>query len=130
MTTSPRFDGAVTFVFAPDLDEAHRFYHDVVGLELALDQGPCRIYRVASGAYLGVCTHDEHAPTDGVILTLITDDVDATWARFDGQGVDTDGPPRTNDRFGIYHFFARDPAGWRIEVQRFVDPPLPGLGDP
>lgn len=125
--TPPTFDGLVTFVFAPDLDAAHAFYHDVVGLELALDQGPCRIYRVATGAWLGVCTHDDHAPNDGVIVTLVTDDVDGVWQRLVDRGVETDGAPRMNERFGIYHFFTRDPAGWRVEVQRFVDSPLPGI---
>lgn len=120
-------DALVTFVFAPDLDAAHAFYHDAAGLELALDQGPCRIYRVAAGGYLGVCSHDDHAPSDGVIVTLVTNDVDAMWQRLVDHGVDTDGAPRMNERFGIYHFFTRDPAGWRVEVQRFVDPPLPGL---
>lgn len=126
MTPPLPWDALVTFVYAPDLDAASAFYAGVAGLPLALDQGACRIYRVTAGAYVGICRGLEAAPTDGVIVTLVTDDVDAAYARFSAAGVPTEAPPRLNERFGIYHFFARDPAGWRVEVQRFVDPPLPG----
>ena len=27
--------------------------------------------------------------------------------------------PRYNEVYDIYHFFVRDPAGYRIEIQRF-----------
>jgi hypothetical protein len=31
-------------------------------------------------------------------------------------------PPTYNERYQIYHLFARDPNGYLIEIQRFEDP--------
>jgi hypothetical protein len=29
-------------------------------------------------------------------------------------------PPKINERYRIYHFYARDPEGRRLEFQRFL----------
>lgn len=113
-------DAQITFVFVADLARAAAFYADVLGLELARDQGACLIYRVAAGAYLGVCDHRPSEP-EGTIITLVTDDVDGWAARLTAAGVAVDGPA-ANERFGIYHCFARDPDGHLVEIQRFDQP--------
>nr|WP_281054504.1 VOC family protein [Truepera radiovictrix] len=105
-----------------DLARTRRFYR-ALGLTLARDQGTCLIFRVAPGGYVGFCQHDAALPEHpGLILTLVLDDVDGTYARLCERGVPTEAPPRENARFGIYHFFARDPDGYRLEVQRFLEP--------
>lgn len=111
----------VTFIYATDLDESHRFYHDLLGLPLALDQGACRIYRVTSTSYVGVCDHRDPSP-GGVILTFVTDQVDEWYERLVAGGASVDGPPAYSERFDVYQFFARDPDGYVIEVQRFGAP--------
>ena len=116
------FDSQITFCYTPDLDAAARFYEDVLGLPLALDQGACRIYRVAKGAYLGFCSREDAPRPDGVILTLVTDDVDGWHARLVERGVKFDKPPALNAKFNIYHCFLRDPSGYLVEIQRFEDP--------
>jgi catechol 2,3-dioxygenase-like lactoylglutathione lyase family enzyme len=125
----PSIEQQVTFLYASDLDASARFYEDVFGFECVLDQGACRIYRVASDAFVGFCSRTEamgvRDATSGVILTLVTADVDAWSAYLIGEGVTLEQPPRLNDRFNIYHCFVRDPAGYLIEIQRFQDPAWP-----
>jgi catechol 2,3-dioxygenase-like lactoylglutathione lyase family enzyme len=114
------FDSQITFVYVEDLMRSATFYGDVLGLELARDQGACLIYRAAPGAYLGVCNHRPPEP-GGVILTLVTEDVD-TWAqRLTNAGLDVDGP-HANHRFELYHCFVSDPDGHLVEIQRFDQP--------
>ena len=122
------WDALVTFVYTTDLDAMDAFYMDLCGLELALDQGSCHIYKVRHGAYLGVCQCEDAPDTSGVIVTLVSDAVDAWYEAFQRADIPCEDAPKLNERFGIYHFFARDPAGWRVEIQRFVAPPLPGVG--
>jgi hypothetical protein len=62
------------------------------------------------------------ADSNRVILTLVTDFVDEVYDEFVRKDINTDGKPRLNERFQIYHFFATDPDGYRIEVQQFRDP--------
>ena len=117
----------ITFVYSADLDRSHEFYADGLGLRMTMDQGKCRIYEVTSSSAVGVCTHRQPGPA-GTILTFVTDDVDGWHARLTERGVATDGTPRLNEEFGIYHFFASDPDGHTIEVQRFersFEPNLP-----
>lgn len=81
---------------------------------------------MAGDAFLGVCSAGKREPRPGgVILTLISPDVDAWHARLEARGVTLEGPPRRNERFTIYNFFARDPDGYLVEIQRFLDPAWP-----
>jgi catechol 2,3-dioxygenase-like lactoylglutathione lyase family enzyme len=128
------FDQQVTFLYTADLARTAAFYENVLGLPLVLDQGACRIYRVAAGAFVGFCQRAESLqesypsgsvrPT-GVILTLVTYDVDEWYEQLRAQGVPFEQAPALNPRFNIYHCFLRDPSGYLIEIQRFLDPGWP-----
>jgi catechol 2,3-dioxygenase-like lactoylglutathione lyase family enzyme len=117
-----RFDAQITFCYTPDLEATARFYEETMGLPLALDQGACRIYRVAEGAFLGFCTKPETPRPESVILTFVTADVDGWHERLRERGVACDKAPSYNENFQIYHCFVRDPNGYRVEIQRFEDP--------
>jgi catechol 2,3-dioxygenase-like lactoylglutathione lyase family enzyme len=94
-----------------------------MGLQLALDQADCRIYRVAKHAFLGFCEReDAPTPPEGVILTIITEEVDRWYVHLREQGVEFEQEPRFSPRYEIYHCFLRDPNGYLIEIQRFDDP--------
>ena len=116
------FDAAITFCYVPDLDAISRFYGEVLELPLVLDQGGCRIYRVAGGGYLGFCDRPVEPRPESVLLTLVTDDVEGWHLRLVEAGVFVDQEPRHNDEYAITHAFYRDPAGYRVEIQRFDDP--------
>ncbi|MCY4062260.1 MAG: VOC family protein [Chloroflexi bacterium] len=114
-------DAQITFIYASNLESSARFYEAVLGLPLAVDQGSCRIYCVLDGrAYLGLC-QGKPAPEDlsGIIITLVTSDVDGCYARIVARGWQCEHPPQRNENYQIYHFFLRDPSGYRIEIQRF-----------
>lgn len=124
-TFDPPFQQQVTFLYTTDLAAAAHFYGELLGLPLVLDQGACRIYRVAADAYLGVCARADAAAPAGVIVTLVTDDVDGWHVRLAARGVHFEKPPALNPRFNIYHCFLRDPGGALLEIQQFLDPAWP-----
>ena len=116
------FTGLIPFYGTENLEETDRFYRQILGMSLHKDQGACRIYEVLPGAWVGFCTHMEvvignHSP----IITLLTEDVDAVYEHLVEQGWETKDPPQENPRFKIYHFYVRDPNGYLVEVQRFID---------
>ncbi len=121
--THPPLEQQITFLYTRDLAATARFYEEMMGLPLALDQGDCRIYRVSNGGYIGFCQRAQ-APErpSGVILTLVTPEVDAWYQHLSEQGVVFEEPPALNPRYNIYHCFLRDPNGYLIEIQRFLDP--------
>ena len=96
-----------------------------------LDQGVCRIYRVSDTGFLGFCTKvtavggPSGAPALQVVLTLVSDHVDAWYQELLGRGVAFEKPPTLNTQFNIYHAFLRDPNGYLLEIQQFLDPAWP-----
>ncbi len=116
-------DALVVFIYVEDLDRSSAFYGDSLELPLVLEQAHCRIYRVSAGAFVGICESGDRPTTpEGVIITLVRDDVDGFCERLIERGIELEQLPAHNDRFAIYHAFLRDPDGYLIEIQRFDDP--------
>lgn len=112
----------IVFLPTGDLDTVRTFYGESLGLELALDQGSCLIFRLGGSGFVGFCLADGALqPASGVICTIVTNDVDEWHARLEAKGLKMDGHPRSNPSYKIYHFFVRDPNGYRVEIQRFDD---------
>ena len=119
----PPVEQQITFLYTADLAATADFYENTLELALWRDQGACRIYHVAGGAYLGFCRGDAvpERPAEHVILTFVTPDVDGWYERLRARGAVFEDPPTVNPRFNIYHCFLRDPNGYRLEIQRFLD---------
>ena len=124
--TRPAIDQQVTFLYTRDLATTAAFYETVLELPLVLDQGSCRIYETGAGSFLGFCQRAE-APADpaGVIVTLVTAEVDDWYDFLSGRGVSFEKPPAHNPAYNIYHCFLRDPNGYLLEIQQFLDPAWP-----
>lgn len=118
-----KLDGLIAFYPCHDLEATRNFYERDLCLPLVRDQGTCLIFGVAKNAYVGFCQHNDAVPEHGgLIVTLLTDDVDSFYQRLRKLGIETEGMPKLNDMHHIYHFFALDPDGYRVEVQRFLEP--------
>ncbi len=115
------FDAAITFLLVADLERSHHFYGHLLGLPLALDQGSCRIYRVAGGGFLGTCRRPAGVSPEGIIVTLVSPDVDEWHERLAAAGVPCEKPPTLNEEYRVYHCFFRDPDGYLVEIQEFRD---------
>lgn len=126
-SSTPRIHQQVTWVYTHDLDATAPFYEATLGLQLVLDQGACRLYRSSASSFLGLCRARPGREVEprGVVLTLVTPDVDDWYERLLAAGVQLDGAPMRSEQFNIYNFFTRDPNGYRIEFQQFLDPAWP-----
>jgi catechol 2,3-dioxygenase-like lactoylglutathione lyase family enzyme len=122
MSDRPPVSEQITFLYTEDIEETAPFYEDALGLALTLDQGGCRIYQITGQtAYVGICERATPRTPDGVIFTLVTPDVDGWYGRIRSHGYTPEDKPKINKDYGIYHFFVKDPNGYLIEVQRFLD---------
>ncbi|MFZ5979529.1 MAG: nitroreductase family protein [Candidatus Zixiibacteriota bacterium] len=96
-----------------DLNE---FYLKRLGCELWLAQEDCRIYRHGNFLF-GFCQRD--AVDREAMLTFFFDrptDIDTMYEKFSDCAVER---PTINDKYRIYHFFAKDPEGRTVEFQCF-----------
>jgi catechol 2,3-dioxygenase-like lactoylglutathione lyase family enzyme len=122
----PPIDQQVTFLYTADLTATARFYEEALGLRLVLDQGTCRIYQVTGSAFIGFCQRAGLPSADNrVILTLVSDQVDEWHTHLTGLGIPFEKPPALNPQYNIYHCLLRDPNGYLVEIQRFLDPAWP-----
>jgi predicted enzyme related to lactoylglutathione lyase len=116
-----RVEKLITFLYYRDLPAAMRFYEDVLGFSVAIDQGWCKIYGISSDGYVGLVDesrgmHKAH-PAKPVQICMRVADVDAWHAYLQERGVDGLTAPRSSDELKIRAFVCYDPEGYQIEIQ-------------
>lgn len=118
-----KIDQQITFLTTDKIEETTHFFENILELELALDKGGCRIYKVSSDAFIGVCDRPRHEDgCDHLVLTFVTDKVDEWHEKLKDKGIKISKAPAYNPDYDIYHMFFRDPNGYQFEIQEFKDP--------
>jgi lactoylglutathione lyase len=112
---------AITFFYYRDLPRAMRFYEDILGLPLAIDQGWCKIYRICDGAHVGLVdeTRGMHkwAEVKPVQLCIRVAQVDDWYAYAQDKSLNNLSRLFVNEALGIRAFVFTDPEGYQIEMQ-------------
>lgn len=115
---------AITFLYYRDLPRATRFYEDVLGLSLAIDQGWCKIYRICEGAHVGLVDEakgmNRWAQAKPVQLCLRVPQVDEWYAYAQAEKLDNLSELFVNKEIGIRAFVFTDPEGYQIEIQSAI----------
>jgi len=88
-----QFKEYITFLGTNDLKKTSNFYQNILGLTLYKDQKMCLIFHINKQSKIGFCEH----------IPKIAES------------------PKLNKKFNIYHFFFKDPNGYTIEIQRFLE---------
>jgi len=113
--------GLIPWLYYRDLPGAMKFYEEVMGFEMVVDQGWSKIYKIRDGAYVGLVdgAHGYHQASDTkpVILCLNVYDADAWYQRLKEKGVEMEKQPQESERLKIKVFMLRDPEGYVIEIQ-------------
>ena len=113
--------GLIPWLYYRDLPRAMRFYEDVMGFEMVVDQGWSKIYRIREGAYIGLVDgekgYHKASDTKPVIICLNVRDADAWYEILKGKGVEIEEKPQESERLKIKVFMFKDPEGYVIEIQ-------------
>jgi predicted enzyme related to lactoylglutathione lyase len=119
--------GNLTFLYYHNLPRACEFYEKVVGLECVIDQGWCKIFQVTDRYFVGLVDGENgtHKPSDTkpVIVAFITPEVDKWYEYLIQQGVPIFKTLKTSDGIGVRGFMAKDPEGYTLEFENFIDQP-------
>ena len=115
----------LVFFYYPDLEEAERFYGDILGLEKVLDYGFAKIYRISLSTFIGLVdeTKGMHDPSEPktVTLSFVTQEIDQWYQYLKSQGVEIRNPLKDASRHATRGFVAYDPAGYFLEFERFLE---------
>ena len=108
--------GGIVFFRTNHLSALEDFYLHEIGCELWLDQGACKIFQHGNMLF-GFCKSEE-VDQEGTITFFYPEreQVDRMYEKFKDIALD---PPKMNEQFNIYNFYARDPEGHLIEFQTF-----------
>ena len=117
---------AITFFYYRDLQSAMRFYEDVLGLPLAIDQGWCKIYEICPGAHVGLVDEtkgmNKWADIKPVQLCIRVPEVEQWCAYAQNQKLKHLSEMFINNALGIRAFVFNDPEGYQIEIQSATRP--------
>jgi len=108
----------IIFFKTQKLAELKDFYLNRIGCLLWMDQKDCLIFK-SGNMLFGFCQRDEVEP--GGMVTFFYEkktEVDKAYERFKSVALS---PPKMNEKYPIYHFFARDPEGRYVEFQFFTN---------
>lgn len=124
MTSRPEIKELITFFYYKDLELARKFYQEVMGFELVIDQGFAKIFKVANNAFMGIVDEKKGAhranPIKPVELTVIVPDPDEWYRYLLSKGVQPICEPKTMESMKLRMFLLHDPEGYLIEIQKFL----------
>jgi len=124
---APAVQANIVFLYYRDIPAAQRFYEDVIGLRLVVDQGYSKIYQISPTSFVGLVdeTQGLHRASDAkpVTLSFVTEQVDAWYEYLVSRGVRMRAPLRDGARHPTRGFVAIDPEGYFLEFEWFLDHP-------
>jgi lactoylglutathione lyase len=113
--------GLIPWLYYNDLQRAMKFYEEVMGFDMVVDQGWSKIYKIREGAYLGLVDGEKGyhraSETKPVIICINVHDADAWYERLVAKGVEIEKQPQESERLKIKVFMLKDPEGYVLEIQ-------------
>ena len=109
----------IVFYNTKNIDRIREFYVSKIGMEIWLEQADCSILKHGN-MLLGFCNRQE-IENCGIITFVYknTDEVYNMYKKLRSSALEE---PTINNKYKIYHFFARDPEGRNVEFQTFLHP--------
>ena len=99
-----------------DIAAAKRFYHDVLGLEVLMDQGWIATYGSAEDMQVQISFMSQGGSGTPVPdLSIEVDDLDAALERVTKAGFPIEYGP-ADEPWGVRRFFTRDPFGKLVNI--------------
>ena len=122
---TPPLDSQITMFYYDDLDGAAEFYGSVLGLEKTFDWDWVKFFKTGPSSSVGIVKDGEGAyhrpqPTNAVMLSLVTSDVDAWYGRLEHRD-DIVFLKRIGDGGGIRSFLLEDPGGYTVEFFQWLE---------
>ena len=118
--------GHISFLYFDDLDNACHFFAETLGLPLVCDQGWSKIYRIASGGFVGAVDRSRGAcratSRDGVLTSLVVLNFDEMYQRLLDRGIQFEKEPHTSESLQIKSTMFMGPEGYKFEMEEFLDP--------
>jgi lactoylglutathione lyase len=118
---------SITWLYYKDVPAAMRFYEDILGLTLTVDQGWAKVYQTSPTSFIGLVDEargmHRASETKPVAVAFVTPDVDAWYGWMVSKGVKMRSAVADSKSLPIRGFTAYDPEGYTLEFETFRDDP-------
>jgi catechol 2,3-dioxygenase-like lactoylglutathione lyase family enzyme len=115
----------IIWLYYMDLDKAQRFYEDVFGFELLVDQGFAKVYGSSPTAYIGLVdqAHGLHkfSKEKAVTLSFVSEKIDNWYKHLLDNGLEMREALADSETIPVRAFVTYDIAGYFLEFDRFLD---------
>jgi len=115
----------LVFLYYKDLASAQNFYENTLGLEMVLDYGFAKLFRISKTTYVGLVDEQKgmHSAAEPktVTLSFVTEEIDDWYTYLKDKGVEMRGELGDATRHPTRGFVAYDPEGYFLEFERFLD---------
>jgi len=119
------FKATVVWFYYRNMPGIQRFYEEVMGFDLIVDQGWTKIYRTGPAGFFGLVDESRgmHRFTEekGVTMSFLTDDIDGWFGYLDARGDVDMRHDSVQDGERYRAFVAYDPEGYFLEWDYFTD---------
>lgn len=119
-----RFDSSITFLYYKDFEKGCTFIEEVLGLNIVMDQGFAKVYKVNDTSYLGAVKGKqgsiEGEYKGGTLFSLNTKDVNEEYDRLSKLDVIGLTEIKFFEDIPLKSFFFKDDEGHDFEIQQFI----------
>ncbi len=109
----------IVFLRTRRLEAVREFYLSQIGMSVWLEQPGISILKHGN---LLVGFHAQSEADTDVLLTFFEQSREYVDRMYEKLADVALGPPKDNPKYRIYHFFAQDPEGRKVEFQTFLHP--------
>jgi catechol 2,3-dioxygenase-like lactoylglutathione lyase family enzyme len=103
------------FMHVVDLAEARRFYVDLLGLDVLLEEPGYLRIGTADGWHIGMEEVPDKVGSTGIELVIRVDDVDRAYDILRAAEIEFETGPQDMP-WGARHAWLRDPSGYRLSI--------------
>ncbi len=125
----PSIEETVVMLYYRELSAAAAFYGNTLGLERIYQSDTAQLYRLTPTSVVGIILEGDTAyhqakADNAVMLSLVTPDVDAWYARVrQSKDVTILKPIANSSHNPIRAFLVEDPGGYTVEFFTWLSPP-------
>ncbi len=124
MMRKHNYTSSINFLYYRNFEKAIIFFEDVLRLELVMDQGFARVYKIAGDSFIG-CVRKSEGSIDssnkgGTLVSINTTNVEAEYQHVCKFKLPYLSEIKLIDKIPLKSFFFKDFEGYDFEIQEFL----------